>query len=133
NFDLEEFFPSIHFGRVKGLFEGKPYQLPEAVAITLAQICCHNKVLPAGAPTSPTVANMICGQLDMQLKKFAVECGAIYTRYADDITFSTRHDRFHPSIVFREPDTRQWKLGEALVKIVSSNSFKIQATKTRVS
>ena len=60
NFDLENFFPSIHFGRVKGLFEKKPHLLPESAAITLAQICCHEKVVPIGAPTSPVVANMIC-------------------------------------------------------------------------
>jgi|SRR5580704_6211540 hypothetical protein len=41
NFDLEDFSPSIHFGRVMGLFGKKPYALPEQVALTLAQICCH--------------------------------------------------------------------------------------------
>lgn len=132
NFDLEEFFPSIHFGRVKGLFEGKPYQLPELVAVTLAQVCCYNGTLPAGAPTSPTVANMICAQMDTQLKNIARACGAEYTRYADDITVSTRYDRFHPSIAFRDTESRKWKIGDALTKIVISNSFKIQSTKTRV-
>jgi RNA-directed DNA polymerase len=132
NFDLEDFFPSIHFGRVKGLFEGKGYGFPEPVAITLAQICCHNGTLPAGAPSSPTVANMICGQMDMQLKQLAIACGAMYTRYADDITFSTHYDRFHPSISFRDTETRKWKLGDALAKIVTSNGFKIQESKTRV-
>jgi RNA-directed DNA polymerase len=132
NFDLEDFFPSIHFGRVKGLLEGKAYRLPERVAMTLAQICCYNGALPAGAPTSPTVANMICAQMDTQLKNFARACGAEYTRYADDITISTPYDRFHPSIAFRDAQSSKWKIGEALAKIVTSNGFKIQETKTRV-
>lgn len=132
NFDLKDFFPSIHFGRVKGLFEGTGYGLPEDAALTLAQICCYNGSLPAGAPSSPIVANMICGQMDGQLKKFAAGSGATYTRYADDITFSTRYDRFHPTIAFRDPDTGKWKLGDALVQIVATSNFKIHPSKTRV-
>jgi RNA-directed DNA polymerase len=71
NFDLEDFFPTLHFGRVKGLYEGRPYFLPEQVAVTLAQICCHNGVLPIGAPTSPIVSNMVCAQMDSQQKRLA--------------------------------------------------------------
>src|SRR6266849_922821 len=57
NFDLEDFFPTIHFGRVKGLFGKNPYKLTDPAALTLAQICCYERVLPAGAPTSPIIAN----------------------------------------------------------------------------
>jgi RNA-directed DNA polymerase len=132
NFDLQDFFPSIHFGRVKGLFEGRPHFLPEAVAVTLAQICCHNRILPAGAPTSPIVANMLCAQMDSQLKKLAQECGCTYTRYADDITISVTRGRFPPPIGYREPTTRKWIIGDEIVKIVSGNGFKINPSKTRI-
>lgn len=132
NFDLENFFPTIHFGRVKGLFEGKPYYLPERVSITLARICCHDAALPVGAPTSPIVANMICAQMDMQLKRVAIDCGSTYTRYADDITFSTKHRRLPPPIVYRDPTSRKWVIGDAVEKVVSDNGFKINPTKTRV-
>ena len=54
NFDLQDFFPTIHFGRVAGLFAGKPYKLPKEVAETLARICCHRGALPIGAPTHPS-------------------------------------------------------------------------------
>jgi RNA-directed DNA polymerase len=84
NFDLENFFPSIHFGRVKGLFQGKGYMLPEQVATTLAQICCDKGVLPIGAPTSPVLSNMVCAQMDSRLKRLAMGSGCTYTRYADD-------------------------------------------------
>jgi RNA-directed DNA polymerase len=132
NFDLEDFFPTVHFGRVKGLFEGKPYLLPEPVAITLAQICCYNQILPVGAPTSPIVANMVCAQMDSQLKRLAVDCGCIYTRYADDITFSIAHGRFPPPVVYRDPTTQKWVIADEVQKIVMSNGFKINSSKTRV-
>jgi RNA-directed DNA polymerase len=63
NLDLRDFFPTINFGRVRGMFMSRPYNLPDSVATILAQICCHKNALPQGAPTSPTVSNMICGQL----------------------------------------------------------------------
>lgn len=132
NFDLENFFPTIHFGRVKGLFEGKPYYLPERVSITLARICCHDAALPIGAPTSPIVANMICAQMDTQLKRVAIDCGSTYTRYADDITFSTKHGRLPPPIVYRDPTSRKWIIGDAIEKVVTASGFKINPSKTRV-
>jgi RNA-directed DNA polymerase len=132
NFDLEDFFPTVHFGRVKGLFEGKPYFLPEQVAVTLAQICCYKGTLPAGAPTSPIVANLVCAQMDSQLKRLAINCGCTYTRYADDITFSIAHGRFPPPIIYRDSTTAKWVIGDGILKIVSVNGFKINPSKTRV-
>ncbi|GAH05680.1 unnamed protein product, partial [marine sediment metagenome] len=57
NVDLSNFFPSINFGRVRGMFMAVPYKLDEKVATVLAQICCFNNELPQGAPTSPIVSN----------------------------------------------------------------------------
>lgn len=132
NFDLKDFFPSIHFGRIKGLLESKPYSLPESVAVTLAQICSCNATLPAGAPTSPVIANMLCAQMDSQLKRLALGFGCFYTRYADDITISVAHGRFPPAIVYRDPSTNKWVLGNDLMKIISANGFKVNESKTRV-
>ena len=94
NIDLEDFFVSINFGRVRGLFLAEPFKLPTPIATLLAQICCHENKLPQGAPTSPIISNMICGRMDGQLKAFANRNGCFYTRYADDITFSTRQGLF---------------------------------------
>ena len=44
NIDLENYFPTIHFGRVRGMFMGNPYNLNNEVATILAQICCHERV-----------------------------------------------------------------------------------------
>jgi RNA-directed DNA polymerase len=131
NFDLADFFPSIHFGRVMGMFHSKPYSLPEQAARVLAQICCYNKALPAGAPTSPIVANMVCGRMDSQLKELASRFRCTYTRYADDITFSTKQTRFPPAVAHRDPDSKRWALGDQLQKIVTDNGFTINASKTR--
>ena len=132
NFDLQAFFPSIHFGRVMGMFQGKPYGLPERVAMTLAQICCYDRALPIGAPTSPTVANMVCARMDSQLKKLAQNCGCVYTRYADDITFSVPYGRFPPMLVYRDPKSNQWIIGDEIARLVSANGFQINTSKTRV-
>lgn len=72
NIDLKDFFPSINFGRVRGMFMGKPYGLPENVSTVLAHLCCHDGRIPQGAPTSPTVSNMLCAQMDSQLQRLAV-------------------------------------------------------------
>jgi len=52
NVDLDNFFPSIHLGRVIGVFKSYPFAFNTEVATFLAQICCYNASLPQGAPTS---------------------------------------------------------------------------------
>ena len=56
NVDILDFFPSINFGRVRGLFMGIPYKRNPEVSTVLAQICCYKNALPQGAPTSPIVS-----------------------------------------------------------------------------
>ena len=66
NVDIESFFDSFHFGRVKGFFEkNKDFLFLKQVATTIAQIACYNGRLPQGAPTSPVITNIICNILDM--------------------------------------------------------------------
>ena len=95
--DLKDFFPTVHYRRVIGLFELLGYN--EAVAGVLAALTTYRPklpdgrvvwpgVLPQGAPTSPALANLACRRLDARLTKLAAKYGAVYTRYADDLTFS---------------------------------------------
>ena len=102
NIDLKDFFPSINFGRVRGMFMGKPYHIPADASTILSQICCFENQLPQGAPTSPILSNMICAQLDSQLQWLAKTNRCMYTRYADDITFST-------NLRAGEPFLRHWQ------------------------
>ncbi|MES2342392.1 MAG: reverse transcriptase domain-containing protein [Pseudomonadota bacterium] len=134
NIDLEQFFPSINFGRVRGLFMSPPYSLNSTVSTLLAQICCHDNYLPQGAPTSPIVSNMICGRLDANLKSLAKEHGAFYTRYADDITFSCNGAKFPEALGYHSwvDEKRVSNVGEELGAAISANGFSINNKKTRL-
>lgn len=126
--DLQDFFPSIHFGRVMGLFISKPYAIQRNIAIVIAKIACFNNVLPQGSPCSPVISNMICAYMDFQLSNMAKSHGCFYTRYADDITISTNKKEFPEEIAVRHNEL--WVPGVSLTKIIEGNSFFINADKT---
>ncbi len=130
NVDLHNFFPSINFGRVRGMFMHKPYNLPAEVATTLAQICCFNNSLPQGAPTSPIISNMLCAQMDSQLQDLAWKHRCFYTRYADDITFSTTLHEF-PREIAKVNAVLSVELGKELTNIIQQNGFEINDSKVR--
>lgn len=130
NIDLENFFPSINFGRVRGMFMHKPYNLPAEAATTLAKICCFNNSLPQGAPTSPIISNMICAQMDSQLQDLAWKHRCFYTRYADDITFSTTLHKF-PAEIANVNSVLSVELGQELTNIIQQNGFEINCDKIR--
>lgn len=134
NIDLADFFPSINFGRVRGMFMGKPYEANDKVATVLAQICCFNNQLPQGAPTSPIISNMICAKMDSELRLLAQRNRCNYTRYADDITFSTSAPKFPRQLatVMIEDSGNYIQIGEQLNKTVESNGFLINPDKTRL-
>jgi RNA-directed DNA polymerase len=131
NLDLEDFFPSIHFGRVRGLLMARPYNCNAEVATTLAQICfTGERGLPQGAPTSPVVANMICAGMDAKLSKLANKYRCTYTRYSDDITISTTKSRFPSALATRAPGVLE--VGNELVSAVTESGFKLNPNKQRL-
>jgi RNA-directed DNA polymerase len=134
NIDLKDFFPSINFGRVRGMFIATPYALQPKFATVLAQICCHNNHLPQGAPTSPIITNMICAKMDSQLQRLAKDCKATYTRYADDITFSTTLPQFPSELayIFTGEDREKIMIGNQLLAIINQNGFQINEHKIRL-
>lgn len=87
NIDLKDFFPSITENRVSGMLES--LGLDDRIASILTRLCCNDGHLPQGAPSSPVLSNMICFRLDKQLMAHAKAARCIYTRYADDITYSS--------------------------------------------
>jgi len=105
-FDLKDFFPTIHYFRVMGLFGSIGYALGNCmfgtddesnqIAPVLARLCCYtpdpkqwgSATLPQGAPTSPAISNLVCRRLDARLAGLAEANKGTYTRYADDLTFS---------------------------------------------
>lgn len=134
NVDLLDFFPSINFGRVRGMFMARPYSCTERVATVLAQICCHNNQLPQGAPTSPIVSNMLCARMDSHLRQLARRHRCSYTRYADDLTFSTDRSQFPQELaILRTEDGKQRCVpGAKLVRVIESNGFSINQSKVRL-
>ena len=135
NLDLEDFFPSINFGRVRGfLLKNRDFELHEEVATVVAQIACYENSLPQGSPCSPVISNLVAHLLDMRLVKLASEAGCTYSRYADDLTFSTNKKEFPPDIavplVVEGVESHLWLPGEALQKIIERSDFRINAKKT---
>jgi len=91
-YDLKNFFPAITFARVQGMFMSYPFEFSKQKATLFAQICClpdDNGSIPQGGITSPFVSNMICRRLDTRLNKLAISKRMKYSRYADDLSFST--------------------------------------------
>lgn len=106
NLDLKDFFHAFDRNRVKLGFMYEPFNLngdKEPLAFLLASLCTHpfqiegaiKAVLPQGSPTSPTLTNILCKKLDRRLNGLANRFGAAYTRYADDLTFSSPHNIYN--------------------------------------
>jgi RNA-directed DNA polymerase len=134
NTDIKDFFPSINFGRVFGFFQKNQfYALKKPIATMIAQIACYENQLPQGSPCSPVISNIIAHILDIHLGDLAARNNCTYTRYADDITFSTNERRFPRAIARRdEDDDHKWAAGSKLKKIIKANGFKLNSGKTRM-
>ncbi|MFD2632033.1 reverse transcriptase domain-containing protein [Idiomarina piscisalsi] len=133
NLDLEDFFGTITFGRVKRLLQSPPLSLTHNVATVVAHICCYKGRLPQGAPSSPIISNMIAFKLDNQLLKLAKQYRFTYTRYADDITLSFNQKRktsLPTDIVKFDEDSLA--LGRLLLRTIESNGFSVNDDKTRL-
>jgi RNA-directed DNA polymerase len=131
NVDIENFFPSIHFGRFRGLLMRLPYSCTPEVATTIAQVCFAGaRQLPQGAPTSPVVANMLCAGMDAMLTRLAGEHRCTYTRYSDDITFSTTKSRFPVGIASHADGAVV--IGSQLSALIERSGFKLHPQKQRL-
>jgi hypothetical protein len=114
NIDLKDFFHSFDRNRVKMYLMREPFNLKgdkEPLAFYIASLCTHplllddgsvKLVLPQGSPTSPTLTNILCIALDRRLNGLAKKFGADYTRYADDITFSSHRNIFNSDSFSKE-------------------------------
>lgn len=117
NVDIEDFFPSITYRKVYRIFSYLGYT--NQVAHLLTKICTnHHNVLPQGAPTSPTISNIVLIKMDKRLGELAKRAGCTYTRYADDITFSG--DR---TIKYLLP---------LICKIIEDEGYSVNKKKTRL-
>ena len=134
--DIRQFFNTITRPRVQGIFRYIGY--PEPVATLLASLCTTKtpswclprdgwtrlllteRHLPQGAPTSPSLANLVAHRLDRRLAGLADRFGLTFSRYADDLTFSGEHHLRAPRIV------------EHIRAIVEDEGFILNEAKTRL-
>jgi RNA-directed DNA polymerase len=139
-FDLENFFPTLSFRRVKGIFRKAGYL--EGIATILALLCTEapreevelngkkllvalgQRCLPQGSPASPALSNAACLRMDRRLLGWAQKNGWRYTRYADDLTFSIdEQTQVHADIK---------QLISFVTQISIEEGFKINEDKTKV-
>lgn len=131
NLDLENFFTTITFARVHGMFKAPPLCIPHTTAAILAKLSAHYGNLPQGSPTSPIISNYICRRLDTRLRRLAIKHRCRYTRYADDITFSTRRASL-PTEILKSQIGQKVEIGNELRAAIEENNFTINAKKVWV-
>ncbi|MCI9078510.1 MAG: RNA-directed DNA polymerase [Lachnospiraceae bacterium] len=139
NIDLENFFPTITFERVRGLFQSFGYS--GYISSLLAMICTYcermpleikgetkyiktsGRILPQGSPASPMITNIICRQMDKRINGLCRKSGITYTRYADDMSFSYNGEPDNLSI---------GSFLKSINKIIEEEGFHINKEKTHV-
>lgn len=128
--DLKDFFPTIKFWRIRGMFMAAPFSFNEEVATSLAQICTHDQMLAQGAPTSPAISNIICRELDRRMRELARRLRCSYTRYADDLCISSNIKDVPAALATEAGDC--WGAGEELVKLIEGCGFTVNQAKTKL-
>ncbi len=119
NIDLLNFFHGIDIWRVKRTFMSYPFYFSNDFASCLAILTSYKDRLPMGAPTSPVISNFACFLLDRKLMRYANDNSLRFSRYADDLTFSTD-----------EEITKQHV--KQIEEIIQSENFFVNESKTRI-
>lgn len=112
--DLRDFFPSINHKRVFAMF--RTFNFSPTVSRILTQLTTYKGRLPQGAPTSPTIANLVFIKTGKKLQKFAKENKITFTSYIDDLVFSSPIDFKNNS--------------KLILDIIKSDGFRICYDKT---
>jgi RNA-directed DNA polymerase len=120
NMDIQDFFPSVSFFRVRAVLQIKPTEINKPLAHIIGNFCTLDGKLPQGAPTSPVITNIICQKLDRKLNSYCQKMGIVYTRYADDLTFSSDNNLLGEDF--------QNKIKEILLQ----EGFNVKEEKTRI-
>lgn len=136
NMDLKNFFPTLTYKRIRGVFRSLGYSNHAATIFGLITTSPeHDPVeldgatyyvrrgerhLPQGAPSSPALTNIICRKLDKRLEGLAQKLNFTYTRYADDLTFSSNYRDLTQRLLW------------SVKKIVTDEGFTLHPDKTRV-
>lgn len=115
--DIDDFFPSIKYPFVYTIFHGLGYNMH--VSHILASLCTLNGRLPQGGVTSPILSNLCCVRLDRRINGYCGPRNIAYTRYADDMTFSSMNSK------------RLVGLYQRVKTIIADEHFALNEAKTR--
>lgn len=144
--DIKDFFSNISERQVYSVFQSLGY--PKLLAFEMARLCTretprrkgkrwNNQLednesnnypsrtvgsLPQGAPTSPALSNLVCAEMDKQLERLALQVGAAYSRYADDLCFSFSN----------ATRAKIFEAKRGISKILYANGFRENSKKTRI-
>lgn len=116
-FDLKDFFSSINRVTVFHLFQNLGYNI--FIANMLTNLCTYDNSLPQGGVCSPYISNLICSKLDNRLNGLCNKKDVLYTRYADDLTFSCDN-----KVILH-------KIKNTIINIIEDETFHINTSKTR--
>lgn len=114
--DIVDFFGNITYAQVYSVFRKFGYS--KSISSLLSNICLLNGNLPQGSPTSPMLSNLVFTYIDFRIFEYCKENKIMYTRYADDLSFSG---------VFKIG-----KLINFVTKLLGKNNFIINDKKTRI-
>ena len=129
--DLKDFFGQITSKRIFGLLKKHPFYFNNTISEKITKISTYKEYLPQGSPSSPIISNLICRKLDHHLAELAKKNHCSYTRYADDITFSTNKKKFPKAIISEAHG--EYIAGDAITAIiVNKHGFEINHSKTRL-
>lgn len=131
NIDILDFFGSIHYGRIKNfLINDKYFSMTEKGASIIAKLAVYQGKLPQGSPLSPILATLIGNLIDVRLTQIAKKYRLTYTRYADDISFSSNCP-LPEELVYWDDSQQIWVAGNILEKVILKTGFLINPKKTR--
>ena len=105
----------------------------ESIASILIELVCLRGHLPQGAPTSPILSNLYFKPLDQELKELAAVHGCVYTRYPDDMYFSTPYEDFSDALAYKEPAETKAVVGWEIEHLLNEHGFSVNQQKTRLS
>ncbi len=120
--DIKDFFPGITFTRVYGAAFNTSL-FPKYIGTLLTTLCCKDDCLPQGAPTSPALSNLVMKSFDEYLGKWCEEKGIAYTRYCDDLTFSSDKPLYGVYLKAKYMlENMGFEVNEKKTKFISSNN-----------
>lgn len=117
--DIHDFFENVHYGAVYNVFKSLGYS--KSVSTLLANLCTLHNSLPQGAPTSPMLSNFVFYNIDNAIFNYCNKRGIMYTRYADDMVFSSNSIDVKKLISYVEMriETKGFSLNGQKTKIMS--------------